>query len=62
VPEGKQNDNSAAIEQMKRFDKGIELLSGIDSNTRLLVDSQKTLVDGQDKMITILGKIESKLR
>ncbi len=47
---------------MKRFDKGIELLSGIDSNTRLLVDSQKTLVDGQDKMITILGKIESKLK
>lgn len=57
------------LEQMRRFDKGIELLSGIDSNTKLLVDSQKTLVDGQnalvggqDKMITILGKIESKLK
>jgi acylphosphatase len=50
------------LEQMNRFDKGIELLTGIDSNTKLLVDSQKTLVGGQDKMIAILGKIESKLK
>ena len=60
--EGKQNDNSAALEQMKRFDRGIELLNGIDSNTSLLADSQKTLVEGQNKIVTLLGKIESKLK
>jgi acylphosphatase len=50
------------LEQMKRFDKAIELLSGIDSNTRPLVKSLNTLVDGQDKMLDILGKIESKMK
>ncbi|HIH45103.1 MAG TPA: hypothetical protein HA257_08565 [Candidatus Methanoperedenaceae archaeon] len=61
---------------MKRFDRGIELLTGIDHNTRLLVDSQYKLPGGQDKsvegqnkiskgqykMITLLEKIESKLK
>ncbi len=50
------------LEQMNRFDKGIELLSRIDSNTRPLAESLNTLVDGQDKMLNILGKIESKMK
>ncbi|MFU8767367.1 MAG: acylphosphatase [Candidatus Methanoperedens sp.] len=50
------------LEYMKRFDRGIELLGGIDGNTRLLVDSQYKLLEGQNKVISLLEKIESKLK
>ena len=57
------------VEQIKRFDRAIELLGKIDDNTRPLVELQKTLVegqralvDGQNKIVTVLGKIESKLK
>ncbi len=45
------------LEQMRRFDKGIELLGRIDNNTSLIADSQTKLVEGQ----TILIKSQSKL-
>ncbi len=63
-------------EQMKRFDRAIdllgrvdentrplgELIGRVDENTRPLVDLQKTLIEGQNKIVTVLGKIESKLK
>ncbi len=63
-------------EQMKRFDKAIDLLGKVDENTRPLgeligrvdkntypmVDLQKTLIEGQNKIVTVLEKIESKLK
>ncbi len=39
------------LEYMKRFDRGIELLSGIDGNTRLLVDSQYKFLEGQNNLV-----------
>ncbi len=45
------------LEQMRRFDKGIELLGRIDNNTCLIADSQNKLVEGQN----ILIKSQSKL-
>ncbi len=39
------------LDQMKRFDKAIELLGGVDSNTRSLVESQKSLVEGQKSLV-----------
>ena len=78
------------LEQMKRFDNAIELLSGVDGNTRslvelqktlvegqntlvqgqntlvknqkILVEGQKALVDGQNEVVTVLEKIEAKLK
>ena len=64
------------LEYMKRFDKGIDLLTDIKSdnrellsNTNLLVKGQDKLVEGQDrtnkgqnKVIALLEKIESKLK
>ena len=45
------------LEQMRRFDKGIELLGRIDNNTGMIADSQNKLVEGQN----ILIKSQSKL-
>ncbi len=45
------------LEQMKRFDKGIELLGRIDNNTSLLVDLQNKLVDGQNKLVDSQNKL-----
>lgn len=45
------------IDYMKRFDRGIELLTGIDSNTRLLVDSQYKLLEGQEKLLDRQNKL-----
>ncbi len=64
------------LEYMKRFDKGIDLLTDIKSdnrellsNTNLLVKGQEKLVEGQNqtnkgqnKVIALLEKIESKLK
>lgn len=64
------------LEYMKRFDKGIDLLTDIKSdnreilsNTNLLVKGQDKLVEGQNQMnngqnkvIALLEKIESKLK
>ncbi len=64
------------LEYMKRFDKGIDLLTDIKSdnrellsNTNLLVQGQDKLVEGQNqtnkgqnKVIALLEKIESKLK
>jgi acylphosphatase len=45
------------LDYMKRFDRGIELLTGIDSNTRLLVDSQYKLLEGQNKLVEGQNKL-----
>jgi acylphosphatase len=64
------------LEYMKRFDKGIDLLTDIKSdnreflrNTNLLVNGQDKLVEGQNQMnngqnkvIALLEKIESKFK
>jgi acylphosphatase len=64
------------LEEMERFDRAIELLGKVDDNTRPLVEIvgrvddntrplvelQKTLIEGQNKIVTVLGKIESKLK
>lgn len=64
------------LEYMKRFDKGIDLLTDIKSgnrellsNTHLLVKGQDKLVEGQNQMnkgqnkvIALLEKIEFKLK
>ena len=64
------------LEYMKRFDKGIDLLTDIRIDNRellrninLLVNGQDKLVDGQtqtnrgqNKVIALLEKIESKLK
>jgi acylphosphatase len=64
------------LEYMKRFDKGIDLLTDIKSdnreflrNTNLLVNGQDKLVEGQNQMnngqnkvIALLEKIECKFK
>ncbi|VVB87116.1 Acylphosphatase [uncultured archaeon] len=49
------------LEYMKRFDKGIDLLTDIKSDNREIKSNTNLLVEGQNKMVNLLAKIESKI-
>ncbi len=50
------------LEYMKRFDKGIDLLTDIKSDNREINSNTSLLVEGQNKIVTLLEKIESRLK
>ncbi|MCG2727676.1 MAG: acylphosphatase [Candidatus Methanoperedenaceae archaeon] len=45
------------LEYMKRFDKGIDLLTDIKSNNRELLSNTNLLVKGQDKLVETQDKL-----
>jgi hypothetical protein len=45
------------LEYMKRFDKGIDLLTDIKSDNRELLSNTNLLVKGQDKLVETQDKL-----